>query len=76
MRWNTEESQPSGCRSMRQAKTRMRKLVQKGRMTSPTKVERHFGLMRAIAKAQGREMTMQSAVAAKESQTVRQTMAG
>ena len=61
---------------MRHANTRMRKLVQNGRMTRPTNVERHFGLMRAIAKAHGSEMAMQRNVARNESQTVRQTIAG
>ena len=54
----------------------MRKLVQNGRITSPTNTERHLAPARAIAKAHGSAMPIESAVATTESQTVRQTIEG
>ena len=65
-----------GCSRFFHAKTRMRKLVQNGRITRPTSTERHLTPVRAIANAHGSEMPIESAVATTESQIVRQTIEG
>jgi len=53
---------PSGCNRTFQAKMRTRKLVQKGTMTSRSRICRHLPLDRAITYPTGVAMRMQNTV--------------
>jgi hypothetical protein len=66
---------PSGWRSDFQAKTRTRKLVQKGTTTSISKRFRHLSGARAIVYPAGRARTRQTTVVKRLIQSVRQAMA-